>query len=54
MPRKAFVADLQDAIAIFQKHNVSDLRAGEEDGMIKFDYHSDDSDSTEITALVPG
>lgn len=54
MPRKAFVADLQDAISDFVKTNVSELKAGEEDGMINFNYHLADGDTTRITILVPG
>lgn len=54
MPRKAFVADLQEATKIFERINVSQLKAGEEDGMIKFLYHMSDGDATEITVLVPG
>lgn len=54
MPRKAFVADLQEAIKVFERTNVSRLKAGEEDGMINFHYHISDGDATEITVMVPG
>lgn len=54
MPRKAFVADLQEAIKIFERINISHLRAGEEDGMINFHYHVSDGEATEITVMVPG
>ncbi len=55
MPRKAFVADLQDAVATFQNPHVSNLKAGEEDGLINFDYQlQDDEDATKITILIPG
>lgn len=54
MPRKAFVADLQEATTNFEKANVSDLRAGGEDGTINLNYHSKNGDTTEITILVPG
>ena len=54
MPRKAFVADLQEATKIFERVNVSGLKAGAEDGMINFHYHSSDGDATEITIMVPG
>ncbi len=54
MPRKAFVADLQEATKTFERINVSHLRAGEEDGMINFHYHISDEDATEITVMVPG
>ena len=54
MPRKAFVADLQEATKVFERVNVSRLRAGEEDGMINFHYHVGDGEATEITIMVPG
>lgn len=54
MPRKAFVADLQEATKVFDRINVSRLKAGEEDGMINFHYHISDGDATEITIMVPG
>ena len=54
MPRKAFVADLQAALAAFERNNITKIRAGEEDGMINFHYHCSDGDATEITILVPG
>ena len=54
MPRKAFVADLQDATRSFERINVSNLKAGEEDGMIYFHYHTNDENYTEITVMVPG
>ena len=54
MPRKAFVADLHEAENVFTRSNISGLRAGEEDGMIAFQYHTGDGDATEITILVPG
>ena len=54
MPRKAFVADLQEAIKVFERVNISNLKAGEEDGMINFHYHISDGETTEITVMVPG
>lgn len=54
MPRKAFVADLQEATKIFERINVSGLKAGEEDGMINFHYLHSDGIATEITVMVPG
>lgn len=54
MPRKAFVADLQGAIAVFQRDNFGNLRAGEEDGTINFDYDCNSGAATVITILVPG
>lgn len=53
MPRKAFVADLQDALVTFKRVNVSELKAGEEDGMINFNYQTQGTE-TVITILVPG
>ena len=53
MPRKAFVADLQDAVCNFHRSNILELRAGEEDGLINFDYACQGS-TTKITALVTG
>lgn len=54
MPRKAFIANLQEATKVFQRVNVSHLKAGEEDGMINFIYHISDGDATEITVMIPG
>ena len=54
MPRKAFVADLNGAVTGFKRYNVSNLRAGEEDGMLNFTYHLDSGGATEVTILVPG
>lgn len=56
MPRKAFVADLQNAIDEFRSENVSNLRAGEEDGTISFDYitHDGANEAITIQAIVPG
>lgn len=55
MPRKAFVADLQEAIRDFQCENLSSLAPGEEDGTITFSYHiHGESQGTTIQAIVPG
>ena len=54
MPRKAFVADLQDAVANFHKANITELMAGGEDGLITFDYILQNGTKTKITVLVPG
>ena len=54
MPRKAFVADLTHAVTGFTRYNISNLRAGEEDGMINFTYHLEGGGATEVTILVPG
>lgn len=54
MPRKAFVTDLQGAIAVGQSLDIRNLRPGEEDGTINFDYHCNNGAPTVITVLVPG
>ena len=54
MPRKAFIADLNDAVANFERSNVSGFRSGEEDGMINFIYQQSRAGGTEVTVLVPG
>ena len=54
MPRKAFVADLQDVVREFIRNNISELKAGEEDGMISFQYQVNDGSATEVTILVLG
>ena len=58
MPRKAFVADLQDAINTFRGENVALVKAGDEDGTITFDYvtpqHDGSDEVTTIQAIVPG
>ena len=52
MPRKAFVADLQQATKEFNRINVSKIKAGDDDGQISFHYDSIGS-STEVIAMVP-
>ena len=56
MPRKAFVADLQEAIREFRSPNFSDLKSGDEDGTITFQYYDrgGDTQGTTIQAIVPG
>ena len=56
MPRKAFVADLQEAISGFGGPNLSDLKAGDEDGTITFRYYNQggNTQGTIIQAIVPG
>lgn len=54
MPRKAFVADLQEAIREFESENLSDLKAGDEDGTITFKYHGPCSQGTTVQAIIPG
>lgn len=50
------MADLHDAIHEFRSENVSNLRAGDEDGTITFDYitHGGAYEATTIQAIVPG
>lgn len=57
MPRNAFVADLQYAIDGFRSENVSDLKAGDEDGVVSFEYITHDGGSegkTRIQAIIDG
>lgn len=54
MPRKNYVADLQATVLTFSKPNVSEVRPGDEDGTMKFNYHLEVNKITEITMLVPG
>ena len=55
MPRKAFIADLQEAIQDFRNECFSGLKAGEEDGTITFQYHEHGgTQSTTIQAIIPG
>ena len=53
MPRKAFIADLAEAYSSFRRNNISDIKAGEDDGQVTFTYKNHDS-STDVVALVPG
>ncbi|KAI9696035.1 MAG: hypothetical protein M1836_005866 [Candelina mexicana] len=52
MPRKAFVADLQDAILLGKFPDISNIRAGDEDGTFTFKYASSLGTPT-IQVLVP-
>ena len=56
MPRKAFVADLQEAIQQFSSPNVSDLKAGGEDGSVTFQYKVAGGSAPDVTvqAYIPG
>lgn len=56
MPRKAFVADLQDVLQHFRSPNISDLKAGGEDGSVTFQYKVLDGSASDVTvqAFVPG
>lgn len=56
MPRKAFIADLQEAIKEFRCGNLLNLKTGDEDGTITFEYwaNSGAAEATTIQAIVPG
>ena len=56
MPRKAFVADLQNAIGTSVSARVSNIQAGGEDGTFTFTYTSLGSNAQQVTiqGLVPG
>ena len=56
MPRKAFVADLQEVLQQFKSPNVSDLTAGGEDGSVTFQYKVPGGSTPDVTvqAFVPG
>ena len=52
MPRKAFVADLQDATRNIVLSNVHDVRAGEDDGTFTFTYKQAGVDSSALAIYV--
>ncbi len=56
MPRKAFVADLQDVLRHFRSPNISGLKAGGEDGSVTFQYKVPEGSAANVTvqAFVPG
>ena len=59
MPRKAFIADLQETAEILDIDHLSSLRAGDEDGIITFKFHSltrptELAPGVKISAIVPG
>ena len=56
MPRKAFVADLNEALESVGGKNFSDLRQGDDDGTFTFKHKLPGGDSPEVTvqALIPG
>ena len=56
MPRKAFVADLQEVIQQFSSPNITDLKAGGEDGSVTFLYKVPGGSAQDVTvqAFVPG
>ena len=49
MPRKAFVADLQEAKSSSVLSNVHNIRAGEDDGTFTFTYKQAGAGSTAVT-----
>ena len=56
MPRKAFVADLNEAIKTPGGKYVYDLKQGDDDGTFTFKHRVHGGDSPEVTvqALIPG
>lgn len=56
MPRKAFVADLQEAQELVLLGHKLDLKAGDDDGTFTFTYKPPGNDGTQVTvhAHVPG
>lgn len=56
MPRKAFVADLNEAIKTPNGNHVYDLKQGDDDGTFTFKHKVLGGDSPEVTvqALIPG
>ena len=47
------MTDLQEAAKSFSKVNVSNIKAGEDDGQVSFQYEHEGT-SAEVIALVPG
>ena len=56
MPRKAFVADLQEVLQQFNSPNVCDLKPGGEDGSVTFQYKVSERSAPDVTvqAFIPG
>ena len=56
MPRKAFIADLQEAKSQFSNPNIFDLKAGGEDGSVTFKYKvpAETGQYVTLQAFVPG
>jgi len=56
MPRKAFVADLQEAQELVLSEHKLNLRAGDDDGTFTFTYKPPGNNATQVTvhALIPG
>lgn len=56
MPRKAFVADLKQAVSSAVAPGVSDVQAGEEDGTFTFSFTPTINEliPIKIQALIPG
>lgn len=55
MPRKAFVADLQEAVGSNSSARISNIKNGDEDGSLTFTYMPGaQAQEVAIQALVPG
>ena len=59
MPRKAFIADLQEAAKSLDIDHLSSLKAGDEDGTITFKFHTQtrptaSAPGVKISAIIPG
>ena len=56
MPRKAFVADLKEAVESSSADNIFDLKAGDEDGSFTFEHRlsAGASPSVTVQALISG
>ena len=50
MPRKAFVADLQELAKVSSIPDITNVRAGDEDGTLDFEY----AGAATIRAIIPG
>ena len=50
MPRKAFIADLKEISDSGSVSNIANVRAGDEDGTLDFEY----ADAVTIRAIIPG
>ena len=59
MPRKAFIADLQEVAETLDIDHLSGLKAGDEDGTITFKFHLEprpvpSAPGVIISAIIPG
>jgi ubiquitin-conjugating enzyme E2 Q len=54
MPRKQFIADLQKALSGVRPPGIQNIKAGEEDGQLEFEFvASNQEGTTHITAMIP-